>query len=95
MRIVDWILLAATAFIAVPFAVLALEALAALLPARRASTGDRLRCAVIVPAHDEEAGIAATIRNVRDQLVVGDRILVVADNCTDGTATAVRSGGRG
>src|SRR4051812_32198806 len=93
MRIGDWVLLAAAAIVALPFAVLAVEALAALLPARKARTGDRPRCSVIVPAHDEEAGIATTIRNLRDQLQTGDRVLVVADNCSDGTANAARAAG--
>lgn len=51
--------------------------------------------AVIIPAHDEEAGIGATIASLaaadypRELL----RIFVIADNCTDGTAQAARSAG--
>jgi len=93
MRIGDWLLLAAAVVVAVPFVVLAVEALASLLPARRNRTGERRPCAVLIPAHDEEAGIAATIRNVRDQLAPGDRVLVVADNCSDGTARAAVEAG--
>ena len=93
MRIGDWLLLAAAVLAAVPFAVLAVEALASLLPARRPRTGDRPPCAVLIPAHDEEAGIVATVRNVRDQLSPGDRVLVVADNCSDGTARAAAEAG--
>ena len=83
MGIGDWLLLAAAVVTAVPFVVLAAEALASLFPARKARTGQRPACAVLIPAHNEEAGIAATVRNVRDQLAPGDRVLVVADNCTD------------
>ena len=94
MRFVDWLLLAAAGFVAIPFLVLAVESLAALLPARRPRLSpSRPRCAVVVPAHDEEAGLAATVRNVREQLVPGDRIVVVADNCTDGTASVARAAG--
>ena len=93
MRIADWALLTAAVIVAIPFAVLAIEALAALLPARKARTGARPRCAVLVPAHDEEAGIAITVRSVRDQSAADDRIVVVADNCSDGTATAARAAG--
>ena len=78
---------------AVPFAVLAGEALAALLPVRKGPTGARPRCAVLIPAHNEEAGIAVTVRNVREQLMPGDRVVVVADNCSDGTATAAHDAG--
>jgi cellulose synthase/poly-beta-1,6-N-acetylglucosamine synthase-like glycosyltransferase len=93
MQFGDWLLLAAAALTAVPFLVLATEALASLLPPRKLRTAGRPACAVLVPAHDEEAGIAATVRNLRDQIVAGDRLLVVADNCTDGTAGAARAAG--
>lgn len=55
--------------------------------------GGRPRLAVLIPAHNEQAGIAATIASVRAQLLEGDRVLVVADNCSDGTAAAAREAG--
>jgi cellulose synthase/poly-beta-1,6-N-acetylglucosamine synthase-like glycosyltransferase len=75
--------------------VLTAELLAALLPARRAAGGTirRPRCAVLIPAHNEEAGIARTLVGVLSQLDPYDRILVVADNCTDRTTAAARSAG--
>jgi cellulose synthase/poly-beta-1,6-N-acetylglucosamine synthase-like glycosyltransferase len=93
MGIGDWLLVAAAALVAVPFTVLAVEALASLLPGRRPVTGERPPCVALVPAHNEEAGITVTVANVREQLSPGDRILVVADNCTDGTADAARKAG--
>ncbi len=64
---------------------------------RRASeappAGPRGPIAVVIPAHDEEAGIAATVSAARAQLEAGDRILVVADNCSDKTAAAARAAG--
>lgn len=42
--------------------------------------------AVIVPAHNESAGILSTLNDIRLQLRPGDRLLVVADNCSDDTA---------
>ena len=93
MRMGDWLLLVAAILVAVPFLTLAMEALASLLPARRPRAGGRPPCAVLVPAHDEQGGIVATIGNVRDQLAPKDRILVVADNCTDDTAGAARAAG--
>jgi glycosyltransferase involved in cell wall biosynthesis len=48
---------------------------------------------VLVPAHDEEGGIAAALATVVPQLAPGDRLLVVADNCSDGTAAAARAAG--
>lgn len=48
---------------------------------------------VVVPAHDEADGIAATLADIQAQLRPGDRLLVVADNCRDATAArAARCG---
>lgn len=49
--------------------------------------------AVIVPAHNEASGIAATLADLLAQRGPGDRILVVADNCTDATAQIAREAG--
>ena len=51
------------------------------------------RIAVIVPAHDEEKGVARTIGDILPQLRSGDRIMVVADNCEDATAAVARAAG--
>ena len=42
--------------------------------------------AVVVPAHNESRGIIPTIEDVIPQLRGCDRLIVVADNCTDDTA---------
>src|SRR5689334_1487504 len=87
MALGDWILLALAALVAVPFVFLAVEALASLLPVRQPPVAaHRPRCAILMPAHDEEGVITSAIRVVQGQLAPGDRILVMADNCTDGTA---------
>lgn len=83
-----------TLTVLVPFAVLIVECLAALLPPkRRAHSSTRPTCAVIVPAHNEELGIARTLAALRPQLRSDDRLLVVADNCTDQTADIARTHG--
>jgi cellulose synthase/poly-beta-1,6-N-acetylglucosamine synthase-like glycosyltransferase len=48
--------------------------------------------AVVIPAHNEEAGLPATIRSVFDSDYPADyvRVRVIADNCTDGTARVAR-----
>lgn len=48
---------------------------------------------VLIPAHDEREGIGETIADVNAQLEPGDRIVVVADNCTDDTAEVSRAAG--
>ena len=48
---------------------------------------------VIIPAHNEEACVGAALRSVWAQGRKPDRVIVVADNCTDGTtAEALRCG---
>ena len=40
---------------------------------------------VIIPAHNEAAGIGETLLSLQNQTIIPDRIIVVADNCTDQT----------
>lgn len=49
--------------------------------------------AILIPAHNEEAGIAETLKSLSAQLGKNDLILVVADNCDDRTAEVVRNHG--
>jgi len=50
---------------------------------------DRLRFLVVIPAHDEEAGIEATLASLQRLDYPQDclEVIVVADNCQDATAT--------
>ena len=96
MIVLEIILWLAVAAVLVPFGVLLVECLAALLPGRApplAATTSRPRCAVLVPAHDEEGGIKATLASILPQLEPSDRVIVVADNCTDRTAEVARAAG--
>ncbi|MES2742460.1 MAG: glycosyltransferase family 2 protein [Pseudomonadota bacterium] len=78
-----------------PVAVFALQMFAARAGHRRrpAPPGPRPTLAVLVPAHDEADGIGATLHSIRHQLGPADRLLVVADNCRDGTAAVARAAG--
>ena len=55
----------------------------------------RLRFDLVVPAHDEEAGIAETVASLLaiDHPRPLFRVLVVADNCTDATAARAAAAG--
>jgi cellulose synthase/poly-beta-1,6-N-acetylglucosamine synthase-like glycosyltransferase len=44
------------------------------------------RITVLIPAHNEQATIGRAIESVRRQTRAVDEIVVIADNCTDGTA---------
>lgn len=54
-----------------------------------------LKFTLVVPAHDEETGIAATVSSLRslDYPPELRRVLVVADNCRDATAQRAREAG--
>jgi 1,2-diacylglycerol 3-beta-glucosyltransferase len=56
---------------------------------------DDLTLAIVIPAHDEEHQIAATIRSLMaaDYPPARRRIIVVADNCTDATAAVASAAG--
>jgi cellulose synthase/poly-beta-1,6-N-acetylglucosamine synthase-like glycosyltransferase len=74
--------------LALPVLVLLLQVLASLLPRRKAKLpqGPRPRIAVLIPAHNEQSVLGKTLLSVAGQLVPGDRLVVVADNCSDRTA---------
>ncbi len=57
------------------------------------SVTDAPSFAVLVPAHNEEAVIADTVRQLMKQLRPTDTLLVVADNCTDATARLAAEAG--
>jgi cellulose synthase/poly-beta-1,6-N-acetylglucosamine synthase-like glycosyltransferase len=71
----------------------ALVPLVPLVPRARAATGPRPSVAVLVPAHDEESVIGATVARLLGELRGADRLVVVADNCKDATAAAARAAG--
>ena len=78
-----------------PVLVLFLQVLLACLPVRvkPAPSIARPRVAVLVPAHNESSVIVATLGSILPQLQAGDRLLVVADNCSDDTAASARAAG--
>ncbi len=105
---VNLLLLVAAGGLLLPIAVFSLECLAAVgrvfqlvwrdgrvgkLVLPGADDGPRPRTAVLIPAHDEQAVIEPTLRAILPSLVAGDRLLVVADNCTDETAALARRTG--
>ncbi len=55
--------------------------------------GKRPRLAVLMPAHNESLLISATLHSIKPQLADSDRLLVVADNCTDDTAAVATAAG--
>ena len=48
---------------------------------------------VLIPAHNEEASLPATLASLAAQSRPPDRVIVVADNCTDATVSIARASG--
>jgi cellulose synthase/poly-beta-1,6-N-acetylglucosamine synthase-like glycosyltransferase len=67
--------------------------LAATGRSRPFAAATRGRLAIVMPAHNEALGIAATLRSLLPQLASRDRLIVVADNCSDDTAAIARGEG--
>jgi len=96
--VAGWLLALAALPLALAVGVFALQVFAAAwsrapAPARSRQHAVRGRLAVLVPAHDEAAGIARTLEALLPQLREHDRVVVVADNCTDDTAAIARRAG--
>jgi cellulose synthase/poly-beta-1,6-N-acetylglucosamine synthase-like glycosyltransferase len=92
------ILAAMAGLLSVPVAVLLIEVIAALKAPRLEPFEVRelnieKRVAVVVPAHNESSGLVPTLQDIRLQLGVADRLIVVADNCTDDTAAVAAASG--
>jgi cellulose synthase/poly-beta-1,6-N-acetylglucosamine synthase-like glycosyltransferase len=86
---------ASFAFAVVALAPLAYLALLTLLswPKRAPARAPDLRLVAVIPAHNEEDGIASTVRSLLDAEYAPEKrsVLVVADNCAEGDRTAERA----
>ena len=96
LSILSILLAICAALLAVPTFTFFVEILAAVTlrggvaPVERNDYG---RLAVLVPAHNESGGMIATLTDIKAQLREGDRLLVVADNCSDDTAEVAAAEG--
>lgn len=54
-------------------------------PAGLRKVGDDVRVTILVPAHNEEVSLPVTLSALLEQTRPPDRVIVVADNCTDRT----------
>ena len=99
MTLASCFLLLFAVMLAIPTSVFAIETLAAVFLAKGSALPDeeyyleRGPLAVLVPAHNESTNLLPTLRDINDQLRPGDRLVVVADNCSDDTAAIAASCG--
>jgi len=94
------VLTIASGFVAVPVAVFCVEVVAAVTlgrgfggRAKQVRGAVRPRITVLIPAHNKSVGIAATLDDIKQQLQPDDQVYVVADNCTDDTASIASAHG--
>ena len=91
----DRTILAIALVLLLPITVLFVECVAAQLPHRKqtksrakiSNSTPRPKIAVLLAAHNEEIVIGGTIATILPQLSEQDKLLVIADNCSDRTAT--------
>jgi cellulose synthase/poly-beta-1,6-N-acetylglucosamine synthase-like glycosyltransferase len=95
LAVTELVLIFVGLILAVPVLTILLQIFAALprLPSSKVPGGPRLRLAVLVPAHNEQLVIAKTLASISRQLEADDRLIVVADNCSDQTADLARQQG--
>lgn len=92
------LLATAASLLTVPIFTLLLEVLSAIksspdqLESTRKPTNSGAT-AIVVPAHNEGVGLLPTLSDLRPQLANNDRLIVVADNCSDETASLARREG--
>lgn len=92
----SWVVGAAAAALGVPCSVMAAECVAGAFSKAHPGAGASAAApdfVVLVPAHDEAAGIAATVQGILEQLPPNGRVVVIADNCSDDTAAIARRTG--
>lgn len=77
-----------------PIVIVAFECLLGSLPRPKSSNaadGYRPGLVVLMPAHNESAVLAETLASVLPQLSAQDKVLLIADNCSDDTAAIGRA----
>jgi cellulose synthase/poly-beta-1,6-N-acetylglucosamine synthase-like glycosyltransferase len=86
--LLDIVLTMISVVLAVPALILFAQVMLALIYRRDAAQpqGTRVKVAVLMPAHDEATGIRRSLENLLPQLLPTDRLVVIADNCSDDTA---------
>jgi cellulose synthase/poly-beta-1,6-N-acetylglucosamine synthase-like glycosyltransferase len=92
----NYILLIIALTLCLPVALLSLEVLLSLLPRKKKELHTwppHSRLTVLIPAHNEEAVLKATLQTLLPTIPAGSRVLVVADNCSDSTASIARDCG--
>lgn len=99
MQMLNYILVFFASVLLIPVLVLLIQILFAVVAKVRPSNvvaqslQPKPSVGVLVPAHNEEQGLEVTLRAILPQLSSLDQLVVIADNCTDNTASVAKSTG--
>jgi cellulose synthase/poly-beta-1,6-N-acetylglucosamine synthase-like glycosyltransferase len=95
MALIEMLVVVAGLSVLAPAAVLFIQVLLARQPegSPLPQGAPRPSVAIVMPAHNESLMIAGTLRSLLPQLGGGDRLIVVADNCSDDTAAVAAACG--
>lgn len=99
MTLISYSLVAVAVLFALPVTLFVVEVAAAVALFHRGSVvpksdrRSRQRIAVLVPAHNESGGLLPTLADIKSQMHSSDRLVVVADNCSDDTAAVATKAG--
>lgn len=95
MALIEILLSAIAILLLIPSLVIFVQVLFAWVPRKYDDIipAEATRIAVLIPAHNESSGIIATLDSIKPQLKSKDRLLVVADNCSDDTAEIAAANG--
>ncbi|BCD98057.1 glycosyltransferase family 2 protein [Marinagarivorans cellulosilyticus] len=91
------LLIAFVLILCVPSYFLSLEIVLGVFLGRRSKgktlidEGDQVSSVILIPAHNEESIIAETLLSLTAELTPNDRVVIVADNCSDSTAKIAKS----
>ena len=95
LNTLEWLLMLVAAVASVPAVVVCVEVLASLRLRSRIDQAPQgfspSRFAVLVPAHNEESLLPDTLENLKKVVRPDDRIVVIADNCTDATEQVAKN----
>ena len=93
---IDFLLSALVLFIMIPVVFLIVQLFSAHIESSEnaeVTIADLSNVIVLVPAHNEESIIVATLESLMAELPSGGQVLVIADNCIDATASFARQCG--
>jgi cellulose synthase/poly-beta-1,6-N-acetylglucosamine synthase-like glycosyltransferase len=96
LQALNYIVLILTLALFVPVIIFLIQVLASFFSKSRQSTQliiSRPSIAILMPAHNEALVIEQSIKGLKPQLNDNDRLIVVADNCTDETASIAETYG--